>query len=173
MVRLRPAVVLGIVAVAVLGAVTMLAVVGFLLGWTYQPIETRSMEPAYRAGSLAVVIPVDAADVEQGMTIVFEDPRTRDRLVAHRVVRQLPGDALAWETKGDANATSDPLPVHASSLRGRVAWTIPAVGSLVSALRGPQALLLLVVLPVTVLIWTEIREWRRRRPKAPPGPVPQ
>ncbi|MEX2246546.1 MAG: signal peptidase I [Dehalococcoidia bacterium] len=154
---------LAIAALAVLVPAAALVVVGFVLGWGFMPIETASMEPRYPAGSLAVVTPVDPSDVESGMTIVFEDPMNRERLVAHRVIRQLPGDSLAWETKGDANATSDPLPVHAPALRGRVAWTIAGIGSVVTALRGPQAVLLLVVLPLAILAWTEVAGWRRRR----------
>jgi signal peptidase len=154
-----------VVALAVLLPVAILLATGFVLGWRFQPIETSSMEPRYPAGSLAVVVPIDPAEVEPGMTIAFDDPLSRDRVVAHRVVRQLPGDSLAWETKGDANAESDPLPVHATAVRGRVAWTIPGLGSLVTALRGPQAVLLLVILPLVVLAWTELAERRRRAAK--------
>lgn len=149
------------VALAVLLPVTMVLTTGFLLGWRFQPIETASMAPRYSAGSLAVVVPIDPAEVEPGMTIVFDDPLGGDRVVAHRVVRQLPGDLLAWETRGDANAESDPFPVQASAVRGRVAWTIPGLGSVITALRGPQIVLLLVVLPLAVLVWTEFAERRR------------
>ena len=161
-----------LISLGVLLPAAILAVAGFVLGWTFQPIETRSMEPRYPAGSLAVVTPIDPADVEPGMTIVFEDPMNRERLVAHRVVRQLPGDSLAWETKGDANATSDPLPVHATAVRGRLAWSIPGVGSVVTALRGPQAVLLLVILPLAILVSTELAAVRRGRAKGSP-PVPE
>ena len=152
---------IAVVALAVLLPVAILLTTGFLLGWRFQPIETGSMEPRYPAGSLAIVVPVDPADVEPGMTIVFDDPLGGDRVVAHRVVRQLPGELLAWETRGDANAESDPFPVQASAVQGRVAWTIPGVGSVITALHGPQTILLLVVLPLVVLVWTEFADWRR------------
>jgi signal peptidase len=134
----------------------------FLLGWKFQPIETGSMAPRYPAGSLAVVEPIDPALVEPGMTIVFTDPNDRGRLVAHRAVALLPGSVPVWETKGDANAESDPIPVQASAIQGRVMWAIPAFGSVVTAMRGPQAIVLLVVLPLFLLLFTELRDWRRR-----------
>jgi signal peptidase len=152
-----------VVGVAILLPIAIVLGIGFLLGWTFQPIETESMAPRYPAGSLAVVQPIDPADVEPGMTIVFTDPLQPDRLVAHRVVRQLPGDALAWETKGDANAEADPLPVHATELRGRISWVIPGLGTVVTALRGPQGVLLLVGLPLIILVATEFSALRRSR----------
>lgn len=152
-----------VVAVAILLPIAVVLGIGFLLGWTFQPIETASMEPRYPAGSLAVVQPIDLADVEPGMTIVFTDPLQPDRLVAHRVVRELPGETLAWETKGDANAEADPLPIHAAALRGRISWVIPGLGSVVTALRGPQGVLLLVGLPLIILAVTELNARRRSR----------
>jgi signal peptidase I len=149
-------------ALALLLPLAILLGVGFLLGWRFQPIETASMAPRYPAGSLAVVVPVDPSEIQPGMTIVFEDPLYRDRLVAHRVVRKLPGDALAWETKGDANGESDLLPVHVTGIRGRVGWAIPGLGTAVSVLRGPPAVLLLVILPLALLALTEIADRRRR-----------
>jgi signal peptidase len=150
-----------VVGLALLLPLAILLGVGFLLGWRFQPIETASMAPRYPAGSLAVVVPVDPAEVQPGMTIVFEDPVYRDRLVAHRVVRKLPGDVVAWETKGDANGEIDPLPVHAAGIRGRVGWTIPGLGTAITALRGEPAVLLLVVLPLTLLAWGEFVDRRR------------
>lgn len=150
---------MGVVGLAPL---VLLLVVAFLFGWKFQPIETASMAPRYPAGSLAVVEPMDPADVEPGMTIVFADPQGRDRLVAHRALKLLPGTTPAWQTKGDANAAPDPFPVQARDIQGRVVWAVPVIGQVVTALRGPQAVLLLVGLPLALLLITEMRAWRRR-----------
>jgi signal peptidase len=150
------------VAIALLTPLAVLLGIALLLGWKFQPIETASMAPSFPAGSLAVVQPIDATDIQPGMTIVFADPQGLDRLVAHRVVTQLPGNPLVWQTKGDANAEPDPFPVQASAIRGRVVWAIPRLGHVVTALRGPQAVVLLVGLPLAALLFTELRAWRRR-----------
>lgn len=160
-----------ILPVAALAAAALLSLVlflgmAFLKGWKFQPIETGSMAPRYPAGSLAIIEPLDPADVRPGMTVVFEDPLVRGRLVAHRVVKRLPGRSPAWATKGDANAESDPAPVHARAIQGRVRWSIPGVGRVVSGLRGGWALALLVGVPVAILVFTEIAAVRRRRIKA-------
>jgi signal peptidase len=120
------------------------------------------MAPAYPQGSLALVEPIDPAHVEPGMTIVFADPEGRGRLIAHRALAQLPTDPPAWRTKGDANLAPDPIPVQAKDVHGRVRWAVPLVGYVVTALRGPQAVVLLVGLPLAVLIASEIRARRRR-----------
>ena len=153
-----------LIGVAILLPVAILVVSAFLMGWKFQPIESGSMEPRHPTGSLAVVEPIDATDVEPGMVIVFEDPQGRGRLVAHRATTRLPGDLPVWETKGDANAEADPIPVQGSAIQGRVRWTIPLVGHLVSAVRGPQAVLLLVGLPLAALVITEVRARIRRDP---------
>jgi signal peptidase I len=143
-----------------------------LLGWQLQVIATGSMAPRIPEGSLAVVEPLDPADVRAGMTIVFDDPSGGGRLVAHRAVKRLPGDPPAWQTKGDANAVADPYPVHASAVRGRVRWTIPRLGTVASALHGPATVVVLVGLPLAVLAATEVMRLRRRRRGADgAGPV--
>lgn len=149
-------------AIAVLLPLAVLVGTAFLMGWKFQVIETGSMAPRYPAGSLAVIEPLDAADVRPGMTVVFEDPLDRRRLVAHRIVKRLPGGSPVWATKGDANAESDPAPVHAAAIQGRVRWAIPGLGRVVSALHGAWAVALLVGAPLALLLFTEIVAARRR-----------
>jgi signal peptidase I len=148
--------------VAVLLPLALVLGTAFLGGWKFHVIETSSMAPRYPAGSIAVVEPFDPADVRPGMTIVFEDPLRRGRLVAHRVIKRLPGDSPAWATKGDANAQNDPAPVHAAAIHGRVRWAIPELGRLLSALRGGLAIAILVGLPLVVLFVMELAALRGR-----------
>jgi len=149
--------------IAVLLPLAVLLGSAFLMGMRFQPIESGSMEPRYPMGSLAVVAPIDAAEVEPGMTIVFTDPLDQSRLIAHRAVKPLPGDPPAWQTKGDANAEVDPLPVHAGTVRGRIAWSIAGLGGVVTAVRGGPAVVILVGVPLTILLVTEILDVGRKR----------
>jgi signal peptidase len=141
-------------------------------GWRLQVIETGSMAPRYPAGSLAVVEPVEGAEVRPGMTVVFEDPLIRGRLVAHRIVKRLPSTSVMWATKGDANAEGDPAPVAATAIQGRVRWAVPGVGRAVSALHDGGAVGLLVGAPLTILLFTEIAALRRRRREPTAGATP-
>src|SRR6476620_295829 len=90
---------IGALVVALLLPLAILLVTAFLFGWRFQPVETNSMAPGYPAGSLAVVQPVDVTEVKPGMVVVFVDPQDPGRLIAHRVVSQLPGNPPSFQTK--------------------------------------------------------------------------
>ncbi|HEX5014310.1 MAG TPA: signal peptidase I [Candidatus Limnocylindrales bacterium] len=156
---------LGVLVFAVMVPLVMMTVAAFLFGWRFQPVESGSMAPRFPVGSLAVVEPVDPADVEAGTVIVFIDPSDRSRLIAHRAVKQLDTDPPAWQTQGDANAGVDAFPVASRDIVGRVRWVIPGLGAIVTAVRGPQAVLLLVGLPLAVLVLLELLALRRPPPE--------
>jgi signal peptidase len=134
-----------------------------LLGWAIQPVLSGSMAPSMPQGSLAIVQPADPGRIVPGTTIVFDDPLARGRQVAHRVVRVVPGAPVRYETQGDANLRADPLPIPIASVSGVVGWNVPGLGTVVAALAGPPAVLLLVVLPLGLLLVTEMAVHRRRR----------
>ncbi len=167
MTRPRPAVLLPVAAVGLAIALPLVVVMGtvLLLGWQLQVIESGSMAPAFPKGALAVVEPVDPADVRAGMTLVFQDPSEPGRLVAHRAVHRMPGEAPVWQTKGDANTAADPFPVAAHAIRGRIRWVVPALGGVAMALRGSLSPFVLVGVPLGLLAMTEVRARRgSRRP---------
>jgi signal peptidase len=151
---------LAVFAVAVMLPVTMFLVSAWLNGWQLQAVQSGSMAPTYPEGSLLVVGPIDASQVEPGMAAVFEDPQIRGRIVTHRVVGRAPGEGLQFWTQGDANAFRDPFPVPARLIRGRVLWQVTHIGGLMAWLRWPRSFVLLVVLPGLLLA---VSEWRARR----------
>lgn len=145
---------------AVLAPITAFLVYTWLMGWTLQAVLTDSMAPTYPAGSLLVVEQIDASDVEPGMAVMYADPAKPNRLVTHRVVSRATGDELAFITRGDANATNDPLPVPARAVRGHVQWDISHAGTVLAWLAWPRNLIFLVGLPALLLVVTEIRARR-------------
>lgn len=149
--------------VALLLPATTFLVAAWLLGWQLQSVQTGSMSPTYPVGSLLVIGQIDAADVHPGMAIVFEDPSQPARMVTHRVEAIAPGEALAFITHGDANATPDPVPVPARLVRGRVLWSVTGLGGLMDWLEWPRSFFLLVAVPGALLAWLELRDRRRTR----------
>lgn len=154
------------VCLAILAPVAVAGVVLWFIGWRMQPVQSASMAPLYPRGSLVLVSPIDASEVRPGMVIVFLDPADRSRLVAHRVVSQVPGHVPAFRTRGDANLTDDPYPVYPDAIRGRVRWGITGLGTVVSALTSWWGSLLLIGVPAGTLIGTELYDYRRRRTTA-------
>ena len=151
------------VCLVLLTPVAVAGVVLWLMGWRMQPVQSSSMAPLYPRGSLVLVAPIDASEVQPGMVIVFLDPADRSRLIAHRVVAQVPGDVPAFRTRGDANLTDDPYPVFPDAIRGRVRWGVAGLGTVVSAMTSWWGSLLLIGVPAGTLIGTELYDYRRRR----------
>lgn len=152
---------ISVVGFAVLVPLTMLCVGTWLAGWRLQPVETASMSPAYAAGSLLAVAPIDAADVRPGMVIVFANPSRHDQLIAHRVIARL-ADGSGFRTQGDANDQPDPLPVDNRMIRGRVRWGIAGLGRAALILRWPVNALVFMGVPALLLLATELMRWRPR-----------
>lgn len=148
--------------VALLLPLSTFLVAAWLLGWQLQSVQTGSMSPTYPIGSLLVVGQIDAADVQPGMAIAFEDPSSPGRIVTHRVEAVAPGTALSFITHGDANATADAVPVPARLVRGRVLWSVTGLGTLMDWLQWPRSFVLLVAVPGAILAWLELRDRRRR-----------
>ena len=85
------------------------------------------MEPAYERGDVALLRPVDAADLEINDVIKFE---LRNRAVVHRIVAIEEGpDGIVITTKGDASDRPDP-PIPEEAVEGRVVFLLPEVGHL-------------------------------------------
>jgi len=130
-------------------------------------VRSSSMEPAMRAGALAVMLPVDPEDVEVGDIIVFDPPWDSDPdvTVSHRVIGVYANGQLRFDTKGDATEESDPYYVPAQSVHGKVLFSIPYLGYAAnSALRYVRTwlgLITLVCIPLVILIGGAIRDVSR------------
>ena len=146
--------------VVLLLPLTVFLVSAWLLGWQLQHVQSGSMAPTYPVGSLLVTAQIDAAHVEPGMAVVFEDPRDPGRLVTHRVVRVAASDTLQFVTQGDANATADAAPVPARLIRARVLWQVGHLGAVLDWLQWPRSFVLLVIAPGLGLV---VLEWRSRK----------
>lgn len=164
------AVLLGLVAVPL----ALLLGVTWLQGDRLVVVESGSMAPTYPVGSLLVVSPVRAAEVEAGDPITFVDREAGGALVTHRVVRVLDGpttEGLTFVTRGDANAADDGDPVPAAAVRGRVERSIAGVGAWSWLVQPPASVVVLVLLPLLLLgadAWLE----RRLRDPGTPTPAP-
>jgi len=123
-----------------------------MLGPTTLVVRGPSMAPAIPIGALLVTTPVEAAALAVGDVVSI---RVGPELVVftHRIVRVVPRQGETWiETKGDANDTSDPALIPASSVVGRVSLTVPVLGYLVVLLSSLSGVLLLIGLVGMLLL---------------------
>lgn len=127
-------------------------------------VLTGSMRPAMPPGSMAVLVPVDPADLAVGDVITFEAPIDGHPVVTHRIIHLVErGEHPVIQTQGDANASPDPWMARISSAPAwRRAAVVPAAGWLIQALRSPLLRLAMLYL-VPGLLWVSwlISIWSR------------
>ena len=132
-------------------------------------VYSGSMRSVLPVGSLAIVEPTPAAQVEVGDVITFTDPYVPGKLVTHRVVQIVPraGKPLAYRTKGDANPAVDPWAVELPGEVGRLAFQVPYVGYALVYMRTVEVRTTLIGLVGAFLLFGMLR-WIWRRPVSSP-----
>lgn len=136
---------IGIILLLVLG----LASLGLMLSGRVYIVRSGSMEPALMPGDAIVLQPVEQMP-DVGDIITYEQ---QGKLITHRVVEVQ--NAAVITTKGDANQSADPWKVHFTDIRGKMALRIPHLGYFFAFVRQPGGWLLLVVLPVTLILYSQ------------------
>jgi signal peptidase I len=117
-------------------------------------VRSDSMAPDLRAGDLLMVDRVSPDEVRVGdvVTVTIGAGAT----VTHRIVAVVPTDnGPMYTTKGDANATADPVAHRGDQLRGRLALALPMLGYLLAMLTMPSGIAALFSIGATLLtaVW--------------------
>ena len=118
----------------------------------YEPVFTGSMEPAIPVGSIVVIKPVDPESLKEGDIICFK--LSEPTSITHRIVN-ITNEGFI--TKGDANEDPDQWIVKRENVIGKAIFTIPYIGYLGYFVRTPIGFILLIVIPASLIIITEIR----------------
>jgi len=134
-------------------------------GTQWLVVVSNSMKPALSTGDLLVVRPVAPDRIRVGDIVTFEDARSPQVLVTHRVIAVEPMQGrLSFRVKGDNNPIPDPQIVDQSRIVGRVAFHLPLAGYVVHSLQARPALALLTLLPSLLVM--ALQSTRRRAMKA-------
>jgi signal peptidase I len=161
-------------AVALCGLIlTLLAgIAPSMFGYESFVVLSGSMEPALQVGDLAVVAPIRTESLMVGDIITYRQVRRPDILVTHRIVNIGLDEQgrLKFQTRGDANNTSDQVLIDSKSVLGRVAYSIPRLGYLVDFSKRGEGKVLLIGLPGLMLVLDTFRG-RKRRTSADVVPV--
>ncbi len=127
-----------------------------LAGYRVCIVMSGSMEPAVKVGSVVVVQPLAAEEVQPGDIITYRG-ESSGTLTTHRVDHLDTANGLQFYTKGDANDALDPLPVPVRQLAGRVALTVPYLGYLLAYARTREGLAALFGLAALIVAGGLIR----------------
>jgi len=142
---------------AVVFAVVVLIVVSILpIPGNYKLliVESGSMEPAIKTGSVVVVKPADSYKI--GEVITFNDGG-KDKTTTHRVADiEVVSGKVYYITKGDANNAEDSGKVSETKVVGKVLTSIPYAGYLLAAAKEPIGFVLLVIVPCVMIIFEEL-----------------
>lgn len=121
-------------------------------------VQSGSMEPAIRTGSIIFVSPASSYGIGD---IVTWQPISGGTPITHRIVRELPElSGMKFQTKGDANESEDSA-IDEKQILGRVVGDIPFLGYPVSFAKTPIGFILLIFFPSLLIIFDEILNLKR------------
>ena len=115
---------------------------------TIAVVQTTSMGSEMPAGSFVVYIKSDT--YKPGDAIIFS---VCGVLVTHRIVEVTPS---GFSTKGDANSVLDPWTVSAGSIRGKLLFMVPHLGTIVFFLRSPLVFATLMTVAFVQVSWSSV-----------------
>lgn len=132
-------------------------------------VQSGSMEPTIKTGSIVLVKPIEKYRVGDIITFGANTRATiptTHRLHAERVV----SGELLYTTKGDVNEDPDPQEIRKQDIIGKVLFSLPYIGYLLDFARKPWGFALLIGLPAGIVIfdeigkiWKEVAVYRRKK----------
>lgn len=122
-----------------------------LLGMEAFVVQSGSMEPAHPVGSMVYVKEVDPAELEVGDVITFN--LGKNIRGTHRIIEVVEENgSLAFRTKGDANDHADSGLVTPGDIVGKVLFSIPLMGYIVTYIQQPPGMYVAISAVAVILI---------------------
>ena len=154
---------------------TLLLIIALLLILTVLPgfggykvliVQSGSMEPAIKTGSLIIIKSAD--DYQVNDIITFNQfPDRNDASTTHRIISiDKDNDQLKYQTKGDANNSPDAAPINKNQIWGKTIAALPYLGYGVAAARTKLGFMIIILVPAGMIIFDEIKKiWRELQKK--------
>lgn len=151
---------LAIALLAVIALGTVFSVLEAPGGHRLFVVQSGSMEPAIKAGSVVLVAPQKQYKKDEIITFLHDsDANLKDlsATVTHRIFSVHDDEGRAtFTTKGDANEDPDQEKVTERQVLGKALFSLPYAGYVVSFAKTKRGLLLLVIFPVVLIICGEL-----------------
>ncbi|MBI5619587.1 signal peptidase I, partial [Candidatus Gottesmanbacteria bacterium] len=147
------------VVVVGLGLISLLTSTSLPWRLPFKPflVTSGSMRPTIAEGSV-VFVDRRTAEVKIGDIVTFFRPENARQNVTHRIVAiENKDDKTLYKTKGDANNAPDTWSIRREAMWGKVLFSIPLLGYLISFTKTRLGVLLVVVLPLTIIAIDELR----------------
>jgi len=125
-------------------------------GFRMLTVMSGSMKPTLQTGSVIFVKTMPDYAIGDIVTRATSDPKVT---ITHRIVSKNEVDGQTkFETKGDANNSTDGEKFTQDKIIGKELLTIPYFGYVVSFAKTQQGILLLIIIPSVIIIYEEIRK---------------
>ncbi len=147
-------------AIALVAVVLIASAVPVPGGIKTYVVQSGSMEPAIKTGSVVVIKPM--ADYRVGDVITF-GPKSKGKTpTTHRIMEVKEG---GFVTRGDANNGEDMRTVSRYEIIGKVLFSVPYIGYAVATAQQPWGFGLIIVIPAVLIIYEEAQKIRRELKK--------
>lgn len=132
-----------------------------LFGHPALVVLSGSMTPTIDTGDLVIDKPdPGAANLQKGQIITFYDSPGSATVLTHRIIQVVYRDnQVFYRTKGDANAAADPVLRPSTDVIGTYEMRVPWGGYLLTDIRKPIVLGLLLAAPILWLIAGLMHSW--------------
>lgn len=131
-----------------------------ILGYQTMVVTSGSMAPAIRTGGVVIVHQVDSYKVSD--VITFYERGKEELPTTHRIVAdQVIGGHVNYTTKGDANQDVDQGRISESQIIGKVVFTVPALGYLLSLAKSWYGFVFLIGIPFVLVVIEEISKIKK------------
>lgn len=155
-----------IIAIVALAAAMAFSVLQGPFGLRVFVVQSGSMEPAIKTGSIVVVLPQATYQKKDIITFLAEpkanlkDPKST---VTHRIVKINNKDKkkVSYIVQGDANNAADRDPIPSSSVLGKVQIAVPLAGYAVAFTKTQTGFIMLVIVPATLIVYSELMNIKR------------
>lgn len=118
-------------------------------------VQSGSMEPTIKTGSLAVIRPNDT--YKEGDIITFGKDTKKNVPTTHRIIAtRVESGITIYTVKGDANNSPDPTEVRQSEIIGKVIFSVPYLGYIMDFAKKPLGFVLLIGLPALYIVYDEV-----------------
>lgn len=145
---------------AIIALAVAISAMNLSSGFKLYTVQSGSMSPSIPVGSIVASKPVDVYQEGDVITFVSEEYRgvkNPKDTTTHRVVGVEEKDGqIVYTTKGDANDTADTNPVTKNLIFGKTIASVPYLGYLVSYAKTREGLIILVIIPATLIIYSEL-----------------
>ncbi|MDD5146320.1 MAG: signal peptidase I [Candidatus Pacebacteria bacterium] len=142
-------------ALALIAALLVVSVLPITGNIKFLVVQSGSMTPAIKTGSLVVIKP--AGDYKIGDIITFGQITKTKTPTTHRIVEMKVADGNpVYITKGDANNGPDQKEISQKEILGKVLLKVPYIGYAVAAARTKIGFALIIIIPALAIIVEEV-----------------